>query len=168
MAAMKNPRQTPSSNPPDRWNLSDLVNEPVRKLEQHLASLEADVAQIEAARETLRPDMTSSDFQSIVKVSERVTGNVSRLGAYAYLWFSENTKDAKARAFKAQVEERLTVLQNRLLFFDLWWQKVDEQHAARLMADAGDVRYHLETIRRYQPHTLSEPEEKVINVKNVT
>lgn len=130
MAAMKNPRQTPSSNPPDRWNLSDLVNEPVRKLEQYLASLEADVAQIEAARETLRPDMTSSDFQSIVKVSERVTGNVSRLGAYAYLWFSENTKDAKARAFKAQVEERLTVLQNRLLFFDLWWQKVDEQHAA--------------------------------------
>lgn len=168
MAAMKKPRQTPLSNPPDRWNLSDLVNEPVRKLEQHLASLEADVAQFEAARETLRPDMASSEFQSIVKVSERVTGNVSRLGAYAYLWFSENTKDAKARSFKAQVEEHLTVLQNRLLFFDLWWQGVDEQNAARLMADAGDVRYHLETIRRYKPHTLSEPEEKVINVKNVT
>ena len=39
------------------------------------------------------------------------------------------------------------MLQNRLLFFDLWWQGVDEQNAARLMADAGDVRYHLETIR---------------------
>ena len=47
--------------------LEDLVNEPVRKLEQHLASLEADVAQFEAARETLRPDMASSEFQSIVK-----------------------------------------------------------------------------------------------------
>jgi hypothetical protein len=76
MTAMKKPRQTSLSNPPDRWNLSDLVNEPVRKLEQHLASLEADVAQFEAARQTLRPDMASSEFQSIIKVSERVTGNL--------------------------------------------------------------------------------------------
>ena len=36
------------------------------------------------------------------------------------------------------------------------------------MADAGDLRYYLETIRRYTPHTLSEAEEKIINVKNVT
>jgi oligoendopeptidase F len=33
---------------------------------------------------------------------------------------------------------------------------------------SGDIRYHLETIRRYTPHTLTEPEEKIINVKNVT
>ena len=72
MAAMKKPRQTPLSDPPDRWNLSDLVNEPVRKLEQHLASLEADVAQFEAARETLRPDMASSEFQSLQATPETV------------------------------------------------------------------------------------------------
>ena len=32
----------------------------------------------------------------------------------------------------------------------------------------GDLRYHLETIRRFKPHTLSEPEEKIVNLKNVT
>lgn len=36
------------------------------------------------------------------------------------------------------------------------------------MANSGDFRYHLETIRRFKPHTLSEPEEQVINVKNIT
>ena len=36
------------------------------------------------------------------------------------------------------------------------------------MAGTGTLRYHLETIRRFQPHTLSEPEEKIINIKNVT
>jgi oligoendopeptidase F len=36
------------------------------------------------------------------------------------------------------------------------------------MANAGDLRYHLETIRRYTPHTLSESEEKILNLKNVT
>jgi len=35
------------------------------------------------------------------------------------------------------------------------------------MKVAGDRRYHLETLRRFAPHTLSEPEERVINLKNV-
>jgi oligoendopeptidase F len=153
---------------PDRWDLTHLVENPIQQLDRHLSDLDAQVAKIEAARTRLSPGMPSDDFQAILSISESVAQSSSRLGAYAYLWFSENTKDAKARSFKTQVEERLTALQNRLLFFELWWQGVDDQNAARLMADAGDVRYHLETIRRYKPHTLSEPEEKIINVKNVT
>jgi len=161
-------RKTSANAIPDRWDLTHLVKDPVQQLEQHLSGLDAQVAQIEAARAKLTPGMPSSDFQSILNISEAVAQSSSRLGAYAYLWFSENTKDAKARSFKTHVEERLTALQNRLLFFELWWQGVDDQNAARLMGDVGDFRYHLETIRRYKPHTLSEPEEKIINVKNVT
>jgi oligoendopeptidase F len=112
--------------------------------------------------------MASSDFQSILKLAESIAEGSARLGAFAYLWFSENTKDARSRSFKSQVEERLTELHNRLLFFDLWWQSVDDVNAARLMADVGDLRYHLETIRRYKPYTLSELEEKIIHMKNVT
>jgi oligoendopeptidase F len=36
------------------------------------------------------------------------------------------------------------------------------------MTGTGTLRYHLETIRRFQPHTLSEPEEKIVNIKNIT
>ena len=161
-------RRTSTNAMPDRWDLTHLVENPVQHLDRHLSDLDAQVAKIETARTRLSPGMPSDDFQAILSISESVAQSSSRLGAYAYLWFSENTKDAKARSFKTQVEERLTALQNRLLFFELWWQGVDDQNAARLMADAGDVRYHLETIRRYKPHTLSEPEEKIINVKNVT
>ncbi|HET9575438.1 MAG TPA: M3 family oligoendopeptidase, partial [Nitrospira sp.] len=161
-------RKTSTNAIPDRWDLTHLVKDPVQQLEQHLSGLDAQVAQIEAARAKLTSGMPSSDFQSILNISEAVAQSSARLGAYAYLWFSENTKDAKARSFKTHVEERLTALQNRLLFFELWWQGVDDHNAARLMADVSDLRYHLETIRRYKPHTLSEPEEKIINVKNVT
>ncbi|HKT36245.1 MAG TPA: M3 family oligoendopeptidase, partial [Nitrospira sp.] len=123
---------------------------------------------VESARDTLSPTLSAEDFGSILNLSESVTRSASRVGAYAYLWFSENTKDSRARSFKANVEERLTALQNRLLFFELWWQSIDEQNAVRLLNGSGDMRYHLETIRRYKPHTLTEPEEKIINVKNVT
>lgn len=169
MAGTKTTRGKRSkTSTPARWDLTHLVKDPVPQLEQHLSHLDVQVAQIEAARPRLTPTMPSPEFQSILKLSESIAEGSSRLGAYAYLWFSENTTDSKARSFKAHVEERLTALHNRLLFFELWWQGVDDVNASRLMADSGDLRYHLETIRRYKPYTLSEPEEKIINVKNVT
>lgn len=153
---------------PDRWDLTDLVEDPVNQLDAHLADLEATVARIEAARPLLSPSMSSAELMALLKHSETVAEGSARLGAFAYLWFSENTKNPEARSFKTRVEERLTALSNRLLFFELWWQSVDEANAERLMSQAGDLRYHLETIRRFKPHTLTEPEEKIINLKNVT
>ena len=152
----------------DKWDLTHLVENPTRQLDALLAELEAKVAQIEAARPGLSPTMSSQNLLALLRCSEAIAAGSSRLGAFAYLWFSENTKDAAARSFKTQVEERLTALSNRLLFFELWWQSVDDANAARLMADAGDLRYHMDTIRRFKPHTLSEPEEKIVNLKNVT
>ena len=153
---------------PLRWDLTDLVPNPVERLDAYLADLEVKVVQIEAMRPQLSPSMPGHMLQALLKLSEEVAQGSSRLGAFAYLWFSEDTKQPQARSFKSRVEERLTALTNRLLFFDLWWQSVDDRNAERLMADAGDLRYHLETIRRFKPHTLTEPEEKIINVKNVT
>lgn len=152
----------------DRWELADLVKDPVARFDHYLKDLSAKVSRFETARERLSPTMPEQEFLDLLKLSEQVAMDSSRLGAYAYLWFSENTKQLQARSFKQKVEEQLTALQNRLLFFDLWWQSVDERNAGRLMADSGDFRYHLETIRRFKPHTLSEPEEKIINVKNTT
>jgi oligoendopeptidase F len=168
MSSIRKPRTPSSFTIRNEWDLSDLVKEPVRQLETHLSTIDAQVTQIEAARDRLSPALSQGDFAAILRLNESVAQNAGRLAAYAYLWFSENTKDSKARSFKAHVEERLTTLQNRLLFFELWWQSIDETNAARLLDGSGDMRYHLETIRRYKPHTLTEPEEKIINVKNVT
>jgi oligoendopeptidase F len=59
-------------------------------------------------------------------------------------------------------------LENRSLFFSLWWKGLDEATAERLMASSGDYRYWLEEMRHFKPHTLSEPEEKIVNTKNTT
>ena len=152
----------------ERWDLSHLVENPVQRFETVAGEIESKVAQFETARARLSPTMEASAFHPLLTLSEDIAAASSRIGAYAYLWFSENTKDLAARSFKTKVEERLTALQNRLVFFDLWWQSVDPDNARRLMAGTGTLRYHLETIRRFQPHTLSEPEEKIVNIKNVT
>lgn len=168
--AVKRPvrRNTTTSHVSDQWDLTHLVKNPLKNLEQHLGAIEAQVSAAESARDQLKTTMASPNFRSLLKLTESITEASHRLGAFAYMWFSENTKNAEALSFKSRVEERLTTLSNRLLFFELWWQGVDSPNAERLMADTGDLRYHLETIRRYTPHTLSEPEEKIINIKNVT
>lgn len=152
----------------DRWDLSHLMDQPQDEFEQSIKRLDSQVSKFESLRSTLRPDMPGKAFLDILSLNEAIAKDSAKLSAYAYLWFSENTKNLEARAFKTKVEERLTALQNRILFFDLWWQTVDEANATRLMESAGDVRYFLESIRRYKPHTLSEAEEKIINLKNTT
>src|SRR5262245_45407560 len=152
----------------ERWDLSHLAENPVRRFEILAGDIETKVAQFEAARTQLSPTMEAYTFQQVLTLSEDIAAASSRISAYAYLWFSENTKNLVARSFKTKVEERLTALQNRMVFFDLWWQSVDDDNARRLMTGTGTLRYHLETIRRFKPHALSEPEEKIVNIKNIT
>ncbi|MGE3152656.1 MAG: M3 family oligoendopeptidase [Nitrospiraceae bacterium] len=152
----------------DQWNLAHLFPQGEQDVGRSLRRLEELVGQFESFRDTLSPDLSTTSFRKVLDLSEQIVTISTTIGAHAYLWYSENTKDAKARSHKATVEQRLASLRNRLLFFDLWWQGLDETNAARLRETAGDLRYHLDTIRRFSPHTLSEREEQVINLKNTT
>jgi oligoendopeptidase F len=59
-------------------------------------------------------------------------------------------------------------LQNRTLFFSLWWKEIDEATADRLMKASGQYEYFLRQMRNFKPYTLAEAEEKIINLKDVT
>ncbi|HEY7533348.1 MAG TPA: hypothetical protein VH681_11285, partial [Nitrospiraceae bacterium] len=118
---------------PNRWNLADLVKDPVNQFDSYAGDLETKVSRFESSRSRLGPTMASEEFRQQLSLGEEIAALSSRLGAYAYLWFSENTKNLQSRSFKTKVEERLTALSNRLLFFDLWWQGVDPDNARRLM-----------------------------------
>lgn len=157
-----------SASPPERWDISQLLESPADDFDRVLKELDSRVSRFEAWRTRLDAGMREGPFLEVLRLSEEIVTASARLSAYAYLWFSEDTKNLQARSFKSKVEERLTSLQNRMLFFDLWWQSVDEANAVRMRAYSGDFAYHLDTIRRFKDHTLSEPEEKIVNLKNVT
>jgi oligoendopeptidase F len=103
-----------------------------------------------------------------VKRLEDINDLGGRLYAFAGLSFSADTQDQVAQTLVARVDQFVANLQNRILFFSLWWKELDDENAARLMAESGEYRYWLEEMRHFKPHTLSEPEEKIINIKNVT
>lgn len=152
-----------------RWSLSALFpGHDSPEFEGAMESLEQAVAAFEEVRQKLTGDIDEKSFQRIIKELEEITVQIHRLYGYAGLWFSEDTQNQDALALQAKIDQFLVTLQNKILFFNLWWKKLEQKDADRLMANAGDLQYWLEEIRHFTPHTLSEPEEKVLNIKNVT
>ena len=69
-----------------------------------------------------------------------------------------------------QVRERSATLQTTLLFFDLEWNEVDDERAEELLAadELAFCRHYLRMERRYRPHQLTEPEERILTETSVT
>jgi oligoendopeptidase F len=91
----------------------------------------------------------------------------ARAGTYAHLSFSVDTADPARGALLQRVEEKGTAIETVLLFFQLEWAALDDAKADELLAADGldFARHHLQTARRYRPHLLSEPEEKILTEK---
>ncbi len=150
------------------WNLADLL--PAAGSPEAEAYIDAVRGRLEAftaLRDTLSEQITVDDFLSALKLYEKLYADASTLMAYSYLWFSEDTANQSALTFKAKIQAFTAEVENNTLFFTLWWKDLDETTAERLMTASGDIRYFLENLRRYKPHTLSEAEEQIINVKDV-
>ncbi|MEA2645212.1 MAG: oligoendopeptidase [Chloroflexota bacterium] len=95
---------------------------------------------------------------------------VGRAASYAFLSFSTDVADPPRGALLQKVEEAATQTGTHLIFFSLEWIGVEDAAAERMLADpeVAAYRHHLAAARRYKPHVLSEPEEKVMAEKSVT
>jgi oligoendopeptidase F len=152
-----------------KWSLAPLYpGYGSAELQTAFDMIEEQVASFEGARKNLTPDISSTQFIDLMRASEGTSRIAHKLYAFAGLSFAANTQDQAAQTLMVRAQQFLAEVENRTLFFGLWWKELDDQNAARLMAASGDYRYHLEAMRLFKPHTLSEPEEKVINLKNVT
>ncbi|HEV2820888.1 MAG TPA: M3 family oligoendopeptidase, partial [Solirubrobacteraceae bacterium] len=101
---------------------------------------------------------------------EHINDLAARAGNYAMLRFSVDTADPKTGALLQRVQEKGTQIETRLLFFELEWAALDDAHAEELLqADGLDTsRHFLRAARRYRPHLLTEPEEKIVAEKSVS
>lgn len=153
---------------PTRWSLNDLLPEPIEQsLEETFSKLEQALAQFEATRNLLTSEISMQDFQEILVLLESINILKSRIEGYADLSFAEDTQNPAALNLRDRVDQVLTDLSNRALFFELWFKELPDDIANQLIEQSGDLRYFLETMRRFKPFTLSETEEKMINLKDV-
>jgi oligoendopeptidase F len=93
-----------------------------------------------------------------------------RAGSYAMLHFTLDTTDPARGALVQKARELDAAIETQLLFFELEWNDLPDEQADRLLEADGleFCRHHLRTLRRYRPHQLTEPEERVVTELDVT
>jgi len=94
---------------------------------------------------------------------------VGKAGSFASLRFATDSDDPTRGALLQLVQERATQLETTLLFFELEWAALSDEQAERLSSDPalGFCAHYLRTARRYRPHLLSEPEERIFAEKSL-
>src|SRR4030095_10582201 len=143
-----------------KWDLGQLFpgfESP--ELQAAFDHVEEQVTSFEGVRGKLNPDMDAETFLEVVRASESTARIVNRIYSFAGLSFAEDTQNQNAQTMIARVQQFAAEMQNRTLFFSLWWKELDNKNAERLMGAAGDYHYYLEKIRHFKPHTLTEAEE---------
>jgi oligoendopeptidase F len=153
-----------------KWNLDELAKNPNRKvIDRKLAKIESDAKRFERIKKSLSPKVSSGKFLKLIHDIENITEKSSAIGGYASLRYSENTQSDEATALLTRISKFGSEIENRLLFFDLWWKRqVDEKNARRLIKSAGQFSEYLRFKRLLAKYSLSEPEEKIINTLDVT
>ena len=165
--------QTPTDEALERarWDLEPLVDG--GGTERALAQLDEAQGLADEFAERHRGKVAELDAPGLadaMRALETISDLAGRAGTYASLAFSIDTVTPEVGALMQQVQERSAKLQTTLLFFDLEWNEVDDERAEELLA-ADEIefcRHYLRTERRYRPHQLTEPEERILTEMSVT
>lgn len=152
-----------------KWKLDDLYPENDKNaFRKDLELIKQKCEAFESFRPLLTDDISDSNFLMILREFEAIEEYANKLMGYCELSFSADTQNTAAMTLLGQTEAEITELSNRIMFFELWWRGVDDAAAERLISAAEGYRYYLSSMRLFKPHTLSEAEEKIINIKNLT
>ena len=157
---------------PQRWTLNELLPAPDESIvDERLTALDKDVRELEALRPRLSEGVAPEQLRSALERYETVVEQVYVLSAYGSLWFAEDTQNETALTYRNRVDQAVTDLQNRLLFFTLWWKSLDDAETERLLPAGSDVhsadlRHYLSDLRRLKEFTLDEQAEKIVNLKD--
>jgi oligoendopeptidase F len=148
-----------------RWDLSDLYAAPDDP------AIEADLSRaLEQCRNFAErhrggvAGLSAADLAAAIDELEGLNESVVRAACYSQLLFAADTSDPRNGALMQRVQERVTEIRNTLIFFELEWVALEADDAAVFLADPAlsNRRHFLDSMRRYRPHVLSEPEECIL------
>ncbi|CAB4329154.1 MAG: oligoendopeptidase [Actinobacteria bacterium] len=152
------------------WDLDPLVDgkgqEGVNQLLDQAEVLTGELEQWRGRIAELEVPELAKAMSTLAEIQDRL----GRAGSWVSLRFSVDTADPARGASMQKFQEQATELSTRLIFLELEWAEVPEQRASVLLEseELAFCRYYLESARRYRPHLLTEPEEKILAEKDVT
>lgn len=152
------------------WDLETMLPAPApRGVDELMERGDSLAALIESARGTLA-DLDAGALAELYTHLAELYETLGRAGNYAGLRFAIDTADPEIAALMMKVEERSTAIATRLVWIDLEWAALGDEHVELVLADErlSFAAHHLRSLRRYRPHLLSEPEEVILTEKSTS
>jgi oligoendopeptidase F len=153
------------------WDLSDLYLGPEDP------SVERDLESVEemalSFRERYLGKVASLDAPALkcaMEEYEAILEKMAKVESFSHLWFVTDTLDPSRGKFLQKVREKEALVRSNVLFFELEWVGIEDGRAQELLRDPvlSHWGHYLRAARRYKPHLLSEPEERILAEKSVT
>jgi oligoendopeptidase F len=154
-----------------RWDLRELYESPVDpRIETDLAVALARADAFVAAWRGRLATLAAAELREALTEYEALQELGQRPGFYASLLTAMDSQDPVALALEQRTAEAQSELRARLVFFELEILALDEARARVLLDDPALAAYvhFLHQLRRFKPHVLSEPEERVLTRKELS
>ncbi|MEI2701750.1 MAG: M3 family oligoendopeptidase [Baekduia sp.] len=153
------------------WDLEPLVHgEGPEGALRLLREADERAAAFAAAHAGKVAEIDGAGLAAAVAELTEISDLIGRAGTYASLRFSVDTVSPENGKLIAQVQELGTQIETKLLFFELEWAELSDERVEDLLSAGGleTVQHHLRSTRRYRPHLLTEPEERIVSELDVT
>jgi len=118
------------------WNLNDLVKDK-QDLEHIVDVIKHDTNKLKSMYTKLKLDITSNDFLKILNILENIYKNINIINTFVSLSYVTDTQSDEKTLLVNQIKKLTADISNELLYFDLWWTKVNNKTAMRLIKNAN-------------------------------
>jgi oligoendopeptidase F len=152
------------------WDLDPLVDgEGDSGVERQLEQAAERATAFASAHAGKVSGLDAAGLEAAMRELAEIDDLIGRAASYASLRFSTDTADPARGALLQKMQEGATEIETRLLFFELEWAALDDDRAEELLGAPGldFCRHYLRSARRYRPHLLTEPEEKILAEKSI-
>jgi len=152
------------------WDLSELykgIDDPA--IERDLKDVLATADQFAERYRGKVASLSATELAEAQTATEALSEQFGRLINYASLQWNTDTGNAAFGALLQRMREAGSQFQQKLLFFDLEWAHIPEDHV-KIVDDPALARWRHYLLKALdmRPHLLSEPEEKILAEKAVT
>ena len=158
------------------WNLADLYQGP------DSPELKTDLATSERAADAMQERYAGklavladggkggAGLAQAVREFEALSDLMGRIVSYASLFYAADIADPKRQKFFGDIQEKITAISSKLLFFPLELNRLDDEMLEKAMAKSELRHYRpwLEDLRKEKPYQLEDKLEQLFHEKAVT
>ena len=153
------------------WDLADLYpGRDSAALEADLATAETEAKDLAARYAGKMAGLSGEDLAAAIGAYERLDERLGRVTSFAELTFAGDQSDPEIARFYQTIQERVTQISTRSLFFTLELNRIDEAAIAAKLDVPALARYApwIRDQRALRPHQLADEIERLLHEKHVT